>query len=104
MPPSWSEDWSVTLQHAGDAVISKARLLKGSMSIAEARAALVRALSDPTYRKEVVMLTSGLLGTSAADTAFRRRNNQDLQFLYFLASARTSFDRAGVRYRIVYNP
>ena len=39
----------------------------------------------------------------AAQAAFERRNNQDLQFLYFLASARTSFDRAGVRYRIVCN-
>ena len=89
---------------AGKPVITKARLLTGgSVSIAEAHAALVHALSDPTYRKEVVMLTSGLLGARAS-TAFTRRNNQDLQFLYFLASARTSFDRAGVRYRIVCNP
>lgn len=49
------------------------------------------------------MLTSGLLSARAAQAAFERRNNQDLQFLYFLASVRTSFDRAGVRYRIVCN-
>lgn len=105
MPAGWSEDWSVKLKDAaGKPVITKARLLTGNISIVEAHAALVRAISDPTYRKEVVMLTSGLLGAAAANTAFKRRNNQDLQFLYFLASARTSFDRAGVRYRIVCNP
>ena len=104
MPAGWSDDWSVKLKDVADTpVITKARVLKGSMSIGEAHAALVQALSDPTYRKEVVMFTSGLLGAAAAKTAFKRRNNQDLQFLYFLASARTSFDRAGVRYRIVCN-
>ena len=104
MPNGWANDWSVTLQQASNAVITKGRLFKGGMPLDEAHGALVRALSDPMYRKEVVMLTSGLLSANAAGTAFARRNNQDLQFLYFLASARTAFDRAGVRYRIVCNP
>lgn len=103
MPPGWTEDWSVTLKDAGKHLIKHNRLLKGGTDIVAAHAELTVALADPSYRKEVVMLTSGLLSAGAAQTAFGRRNTQDLQFLYFLASARTSFDRAGVRYRIVCN-
>lgn len=104
MPANWTEDWSVTLADAGEHVIKRSRLLKGGTDIVAAHAKLTAALADPSFRKEVIMLTSGLLSASAALDAFERRNNQDLQFLYFLASARTSFDRAGVRYRIVCNP
>jgi superfamily II DNA or RNA helicase len=103
-PPGWDSDWSVILKHAANAEIKRSRLLKGPATIDAAHARLADALEDPSYRKEVVMLTSGLLSVKAAKKAFTRRSTQDLQFLYFLAGARTAFDRAGVRYRIICNP
>ena len=104
-PSGWDDDWSVKLKDAaGEPVMKQSRLLKGPPTIDEAHRALAAALADPSYRKEVVMMTSGLLSSVAAKKAFTRRNTQDLQFLYFLASARTAFDRAGVRYRIICNP
>ena len=72
--------------------------------IGKAREQLLAALADPTYTREVVILTVGLLSLSAADQTFTNRAIPDNQFIYFLASVRTSFDRAGVRLRIVCNP
>lgn len=103
-PSGWDDDWSVKLTDApGEPVLKRSRLLKGPPTIDEAHQALAAALADPSYRKEVVMMTSGLLSSKAANTAFTRQNTQDLQFLYFLAGVRTAFDRAGVRYRIICN-
>ena len=103
-PSGWDNDWSVKLKDApGKPVLRRSRLLKGPQTIDEAYQQVVAALKDPSYRKEVVMMTSGLLSSAAAQKAFNRRNTQDLQFLYFLAGARTAFDRAGVRYRIICN-
>ncbi len=50
------------------------------------------------------MMASGLLSSAAAKKALTRRNKQDLQFFYFLASVRTAFDLTEVRYRIICNP
>lgn len=49
------------------------------------------------------MLTSGLLSASKAKEAFESNHSLDLQFVYFLASIRSTFDRAGVRVRIIVN-
>ncbi|HEK0800267.1 TPA: DEAD/DEAH box helicase family protein [Proteus mirabilis] len=104
-PPGWDDDWSVKLKDApGVPMVKRSRLLKGPATINEAHKILANALADPSYRKEVVMMTSGLLSSKAAQKAFTRKSTQDLQFLYFLAGARTAFDRAGVRYRIICNP
>ncbi len=103
-PAGWDTDWSVILSNAGNAKIERSRLLKGKGTIDDAHRLLADALADPAYRKEVVMLTSGLLSVDAAKKAFDRKNTQDLQFLYFLAGVRTAFDRAGVGYRIICNP
>jgi superfamily II DNA or RNA helicase len=85
--------------------ISRSRLWKSqSGGIVEARERLLAALADPTFTREVVILTVGLLSQSAADQAFKNRSVPDDQFIYFLASVRTSFDRAGVRLRVVCNP
>jgi superfamily II DNA or RNA helicase len=104
-PTDWNEPWSVKLGHARGAVISKPRVTsKPKLSAKKAHGRLIYALADPTYAKEVIMFTSGILSASAARTAHQEPAQLDLQFLYFLASVRTTFDRAGVRYRIICNP
>lgn len=119
---AWKKTWSVYLdgtskdprdangKRIGKRVdrgdqISRARLWKPlGGDIGKAREQLLAALADPTYTREVVILTVGLLSLSAADQTFTNRAIPDNQFIYFLASVRTSFDRAGVRLRIVCNP
>jgi hypothetical protein len=103
-PKQWCDDWEVVLQEAGGLRLTRGRMIKGPN--ADPKAAHVRlleALSNPTYTKEVVMLTSGILSARAAKRAHESATQRDLQFLYFLASVRTTFDRAGVRYRIICN-
>lgn len=84
----------------------RSRLWKApkGMTIDAARDRLIEALADPTFQREVVIQTAGLLSHKAAKDAFANREVADQQFIYFLASVRTSFDRAGVRLRIVCNP
>ena len=72
--------------------------------IESAHAHLVETLANPSYAKEVVMLTAGILSAGAARNVRNSSEPRDLQFLYFLASVRSTFDRAGVRYRIICNP
>lgn len=104
-PSEWNRDWSVKLKAAGDTQISRPRLTRGDgITIQDAHKRLNAAFADPTYAKDVVMLTSGMLSKAAAYEAYEQKDQADLQFLYFLASVRTSFNRAGVRYRIVCNP
>jgi hypothetical protein len=50
-----------------------------------------------------LMFTSGILSAKAA-AASLKGGVRELQFIYFLASVRSSFDRAGVRYRIICDP
>jgi hypothetical protein len=113
VPPEgvWNADWSVRLQATAikpnpGQTIQRPRLWKapGAMTITAARERLIEALADPTFRREVVIQTAGLLSHQAAKDAFANRGVADQQFIYFLASVRTSFDRAGVRLRIVCNP
>jgi hypothetical protein len=104
-PTDWNEPWSVKLSDARGAVISRPRVTsKPKLSAEKAHGRIINALADPTYTKEVIMFTSGILSASAARTAHNEPIQLDLQFLYFLASVRTTFDRAGVRYRIICNP
>jgi len=113
VPPQgvWNADWSVRLQataikpHPGQ-TIRRPRLWKapGVMTIDAARDRLIEALADPTFRREVVIQTAGLLSHQAAKDAFANQSIADQQFIYFLAGVRTSFDRAAVRLRIVCNP
>jgi superfamily II DNA or RNA helicase len=103
-PDKWTGKWSVKLKHAGYAEITKPRLMtSGVLDIRAAHAKLIGALANPHYMKDVIMLTSGILSASAAKTAQKSSEPRDLQFLYYLASVRSTFDRAGVRYRIVCN-
>lgn len=106
VPKAWAQDWSVILKDASGATISRPRILSddGPMTPSEAGGELNAVLSDRRYTTEVVMLVAGSLSVSAARTAFERRGVHDLQFLYLLASLRTTFDRAGVPLRIVANP
>lgn len=107
LPDYWSQRWAVTLQDAGGATVTQPRIISTPrMTALKAHERLIKALADPTYVKEIIVLTAGLLSASAAREAFEAdpREVRDLQFLYFLASVRTTFDRAGVRYRIVCNP
>ncbi|MNI72063.1 hypothetical protein D3C73_1279830 [compost metagenome] len=125
VPPSgvWNADWSVFLdgtskdprtpdgkriggrKDRGEEV-RRSRLWKApkGMTIDAARDRLIEALADPTFQREVVIQTAGLLSHQAAKNAFANRKVADEQFIYFLASVRSSFDRAGVRLRIVCNP
>lgn len=125
VPPSgvWNADWSVFLdgtskdprtregRRIGTRIdrghkVSRSRLWKAprEMTIEAARERLIEALVDPTFQREVVIQTAGLLSYNAAKDAFANRGVADQQFIYFLASVRSSFDRAGVRLRIVCNP
>ncbi|WP_298826368.1 DEAD/DEAH box helicase family protein [uncultured Piscinibacter sp.] len=105
----WECDWDVVLQDAGKAVITKPRIVSKvtksspAPTPAEAHASLLRVLADPTYKKEVIVLTGGLLSRNAALDTLTSTDQRHLQFLYFLAAVRSTFDRAGVRYRIVCN-
>jgi superfamily II DNA or RNA helicase len=104
-PSKWKNDWEVTLKDARGAKIKRPRLMtRETQDIQSAHVRLIQALANPTYTKEVIMLTGGILSAGAARTAHGSGEPRDLQFLYFLASVRSTFDRAGVRYRIICNP
>lgn len=110
-PATWESDWSVVLENAANATVTKPRIrtkIKVTKSC-PARTpkgehnALLTALADPTYTKEIVMFTGGLLSQKKALATLTSNAQLDLQFLYFLAAVRSTFDRAGVRFRIVCN-
>lgn len=105
-PAEWRKnEWKVTLDMGKGPTIRKTRLVAGAgLSIKQAHDKLIKALANPSYTTEVIMLTSGILSKKAASKAFKIRSQGDLQFLYFLASVRSSFDRAGIRFRIICNP
>jgi hypothetical protein len=106
LPPSWSTDWDVVMSDAGGARVTKKRLIKASagMTIDEAHGKLAMALASPRYRKQIVVQTAGLLSKAGADEALTSDARGSRQFIYYLASLRTSFDRAGVALRIICNP
>ncbi|MBR0684075.1 DEAD/DEAH box helicase family protein [Roseomonas eburnea] len=104
-PDTWNQDWSVELKAAGNTILTRPRLWKdlgGNIDAAHQR--LCDALSNSLFTTEIVVLSSGLLGQGAALKAFQNRSLSDLQFLYYLATVRSVFDRAGVRFRLVCNP
>ena len=106
-PEHWSQRWTVRLQDARGATVTKPRIISTpKMTPQKGHKRLTEALADPTYVKEIVVLTAGLLSASAAVEAYKADPCQvaTCRFLYFLASVRTTFDRAGVRYRIICNP
>jgi hypothetical protein len=104
-PGIWRDDWSVKLKDAGGVAVTRTRLLKApGLDAKAAHKRLIAVLADPNSAKEVVMLTSGILSAKAAAKTLKSTDPRELQFLYFLASVRSTFDRAGVRYRIVCNP
>jgi hypothetical protein len=104
LPQAWKTKWSAELKAANNAKITKPRISGGAqLSAKEAYERLMDALSNPAYSKEIVMLTSGLLSAAKAKKAFESDHSLDLQFVYFLASVRSTFDRAGVRLRIIVN-
>lgn len=105
----WNSDWEVVLKDAKSKMVSKTRFLSKVVKPAipptpvEAHGLLLKALADPTYKKEIVMFTGGLLSQKAALATLQSTDQRELQFLYFLAAVRSTFDRAGVRFRIVCN-
>ena len=104
-PLIWREPWEVVLAHGGGAKICKPRVFGPRAGKPErAYEHLMSALANPSYTKEIIMLTSGILSASAAMRAKQQADQRDLQFIYFLASVRSTFDRAGVRLRIIANP
>jgi hypothetical protein len=104
-PRKWNDDWEVVMKDAGRVAVSRPRLITRDPLVARAaHAKLISVLANPTYTKEIIMLTGGILGAGAARAAHASTDQRDLQFLYFLASVRSTFDRAGVRYRIICNP
>jgi hypothetical protein len=103
-PRVWERNWTVELEDARGAKVTKTRVSsREGVTAAEAHRRLNEALSNPAYSKQIVMLTSGLLSASKAKDAFNSSDPHDLQFVYFLASVRSTFDRAGVRFRIIVN-
>jgi hypothetical protein len=104
-PASWKKGWEVTLKDAARKKIKRTRIWKSpGASIKDAHKALCDALSNPLFKTEIIVLTSGLISNKEAINAFQNKNLPNLQFLYYLATLRSSFDRAGVRLRIVCNP
>lgn len=110
-PRTWESDWSVVLKDAANASISKPRFMPEGTARAtnpvltprEHHEELLKALTDSTYTKDVVMFTGGLLSRNSALATLNSTDPLNLQFLYFLAAVRSTFDRAGVRFRIVCN-
>jgi hypothetical protein len=68
----------------------------------EAHLQVVAALADPTYGREIWVVTSGLLSKAQAkeDLGGSVRERRALQFAYYLADLRTTFGRAGVTLKI----
>jgi len=104
-PASWKKGWEVTLKDAARKKIKRPRIWKSpGASIEDAHKTLCDALSNPLFRTEIIVLTSGLISNNEAISAFQNRSLSNLQFLYYLATLRSTFDRAGVHLRIVCNP
>lgn len=106
-PKDWEKDWSVVLASAaGTPTITKPRLLKGppGLTIKQAHGRLAAAIASPRYRKHVVVQTAGLLSKDSAERTLTSTAQASRQFLYYLASLRTGFDRAGVALRIICDP
>jgi hypothetical protein len=104
--PRWQNALNITLGAARGTPITKPRIIrKGKRQFTAERAhgELVTALADPSYSREIIMLTSGLLSRSKAEESFQTDDTLSQQFIYFLAGVRTAFDRAGVRFRIIVN-
>jgi hypothetical protein len=106
-PKDRERDWSVVLAcAAGTPTITKSRLLKGppGLTIKQAHGRLAAAIASPGYRKLVVVQTTGLLSKDSAERTLTSTAQASRQFLYYLASLRTGFDRAGVALRIICDP
>lgn len=75
---------------------------KAGLPDEDVRRIIFTALKDPAYRREVWVVTSGLINRTEACDALKDagRNRTALQFAYYLADLRTAFARAGVRLRI----
>jgi hypothetical protein len=105
LPEAWKKDWCVKMKDAKNHEIVQPRFLgKGHLAPHEAHQTLRDALSSPLFSKEIVVLTAGILSEAAARRAWQDRSQHDLQFVYYLAGVRSTFDRAGVRFRIISNP
>lgn len=77
-------------------------LTRRALSPKEAHAKIVAALKDSTFRREVWVVTAGLLSKRAAraELGDDSRRRGALQFAYYLADLRTAFGRAGVALRV----
>lgn len=106
LPQDWAKKWSVTLKDAGAQVLTKPRMFKApaGLSMKQAHTRLKRGLENPAYSKHVVIQTSGMLSEETAKATLNSTAQTSRQFLYYLASLRTAFDRAGVKLRIICNP
>lgn len=71
-------------------------------SARDIHAQIVDALADPTYRREVWVMTAGLFSKKRAMDALSTdgRKRGALQFAYYLVDLRTAFGRAAVGLRI----
>jgi hypothetical protein len=75
---------------------------RSGLSAQDAHARVQAALTSPNYRREVWVVTSGLLSKQKAIDALSQPNRPRgaLQFAYYLADLRTAFNRANVALKI----
>jgi hypothetical protein len=102
-PTHWPKKLKIKNRKSGKQIKTIKRIhSRGPTSPQEAHAQVVAALADPTYRREVWVVTSGLLSREQAKAALggSERKRGALQFAYYLADLRTTFGRAGVTLKI----
>lgn len=102
-PTHWENELVIRNRDSSSVIRRLPRVhCRKAASVVEVHGQIVSALRDPTYRREVWVITSGLFSRSKAVSALggEPRKRGALQFAYYLADLRTAFGRAGVGLRI----
>jgi len=102
-PAHWERKFVIKNRRSGKKIKTLDRVLaRGRLSPPEAHGKIITALEDPTFRREVWVVTAGLVSKKAAQEELgdEGRRRGALQFAYYLLDLRTAFGRAGVALKI----
>lgn len=102
-PSHWEKKLVIRNRKSGRKVKAMERVhARRRITPRDAHAKIVAALGDPTYRREVWVVTTGLLSKARAQDELGnvQRSRGALQFAYHLADLRTAFGRASVALKI----
>lgn len=102
-PAHWGKKFPVRNRKSKVKIKTFDRVLtRNALSPREVHGRIVSAFNDPTFRREVWVVTAGLLSKKAARAELGGGSGRRgaLQFAYYLADLRTAFGRAGVGFRV----